>query len=468
MFECDLLPNVELEVAEFYAALRKTRYMLDDGKGTGKCEAAVVVKLMSGLWQYGCLDPRDRIYGVLSLFPEKLAAEIKPSYAASVADVYMDFAMQVIHATMSLDIICRGGLNSTILDENTRDREGWPSWVPDWRGRQVVDEHLHLLEPGNYTASGEHKPHISLSSPKILSCSGFAFDTISSTGYGGWDNSTEDNSTKDNSTKDNSLPSHPSSRPLIYGTKGSPEAMKALLLTLLGDLTGKRRGVSDAYLENFGKCCQLIIPLKEEEQKFRNYAPSIMHTFAFLDSLERHRDAMIGEMELVSYFVSPAGLDQKQLEVEGDDLINKIENIRIAEDENNKENGDENRSEKSQDWEKIIEDEDEDDEEEGESDEEQDYDGTLAEEACQGAFTLSSGRRLLVTAKGYLAWATEGIKQGDQICILYGCSVPVVLRPEGGGRWKLVGECYVQGVMDGEALDWVERGKVEVVGFEIY
>jgi hypothetical protein len=45
-------------------------------------------------------------------------------------------------------------------------------------------------------------------------------------------------------------------------------------------------------------------------------------------------------------------------------------------------------------------------------------------------------------------------KVHDKICILYGCSVPVVLREhrhECVGRcWQLVGECYVDGLMDGE------------------
>jgi hypothetical protein len=47
-------------------------------------------------------------------------------------------------------------------------------------------------------------------------------------------------------------------------------------------------------------------------------------------------------------------------------------------------------------------------------------------------------------------------QEGDSICILYGCSVPVVLRKSLGANgshyWELVGEAYVHGLMDGEAL----------------
>ncbi|KAL1857087.1 hypothetical protein Daus18300_010430 [Diaporthe australafricana] len=45
-------------------------------------------------------------------------------------------------------------------------------------------------------------------------------------------------------------------------------------------------------------------------------------------------------------------------------------------------------------------------------------------------------------------------KAGDCICILHGCSVPVILkRVEDSGEWRLVGECFVYGLMDGEAME---------------
>jgi hypothetical protein len=40
----------------------------------------------------------------------------------------------------------------------------------------------------------------------------------------------------------------------------------------------------------------------------------------------------------------------------------------------------------------------------------------------------------------------------DIICILFGCSVPVVLRKVSDNRYNFIGECYVHGMMDGESL----------------
>ena len=37
-------------------------------------------------------------------------------------------------------------------------------------------------------------------------------------------------------------------------------------------------------------------------------------------------------------------------------------------------------------------------------------------------------------------------KPGDEICIVFGCSVPLILRPA-GNHWRLIGDAYVRGVM---------------------
>jgi hypothetical protein len=50
----------------------------------------------------------------------------------------------------------------------------------------------------------------------------------------------------------------------------------------------------------------------------------------------------------------------------------------------------------------------------------------------------------------------QNAKVGDQVCILYGCSVPVILRKVTSSDkqtcWRLIGDAYVYGIMDGEAI----------------
>ncbi|KAI0099634.1 heterokaryon incompatibility protein-domain-containing protein, partial [Nemania sp. FL0031] len=49
--------------------------------------------------------------------------------------------------------------------------------------------------------------------------------------------------------------------------------------------------------------------------------------------------------------------------------------------------------------------------------------------------------------------APQGCKVSDIVCILLGCSVPVVLSRDRESLYKVVGEAYVHGMMDGEALE---------------
>jgi hypothetical protein len=59
--------------------------------------------------------------------------------------------------------------------------------------------------------------------------------------------------------------------------------------------------------------------------------------------------------------------------------------------------------------------------------------------------------------------APDNVEVSDAVCILHGCSVPVLLRRADNEtrakentnarvQYRLIGECYVHGMMDGEAV----------------
>jgi hypothetical protein len=65
-----------------------------------------------------------------------------------------------------------------------------------------------------------------------------------------------------------------------------------------------------------------------------------------------------------------------------------------------------------------------------------------------------AGRRFFVTEQGMLGLGPRTMKEGDIIAVLFGGSVPFVLRPVKEGRhWRLVGDCYVHDIMDGQAVE---------------
>ncbi|KAF2640327.1 HET-domain-containing protein [Massarina eburnea CBS 473.64] len=84
----------------------------------------------------------------------------------------------------------------------------------------------------------------------------------------------------------------------------------------------------------------------------------------------------------------------------------------------------------------------------------------------------SQRRRFMTTEGGYMGWAPDNIygrsdeqtRQGDLIAIVFGCSTPVVIRPR-GPHFQVLGEAFVQGLMDGEAMEGLELGKFHSQSF---
>lgn len=71
-----------------------------------------------------------------------------------------------------------------------------------------------------------------------------------------------------------------------------------------------------------------------------------------------------------------------------------------------------------------------------------------------------TGRRPVTTAKGYLRLAPEEVLKDDVVVVLHGCNFPVMLRPC-GDKYYVIGECYVDGIMDGELTAARNRGEYE-------
>jgi hypothetical protein len=93
-------------------------------------------------------------------------------------------------------------------------------------------------------------------------------------------------------------------------------------------------------------------------------------------------------------------------------------------------------------------------------------------EAYNCADRIIKGRRFMTTTKGYLGWAPDNmygndenqVRKGDKVAVLFGCSTPIVIRPY-GNYFQVLGEAYVQGIMDGEAVEFLESGQCETRDF---
>lgn len=76
-------------------------------------------------------------------------------------------------------------------------------------------------------------------------------------------------------------------------------------------------------------------------------------------------------------------------------------------------------------------------------------------------------RKLMVTKKGYIGMAPCRARIGDVVAVLFGCSIPLVLRRVGVREaWCVIGEAYVDGFMLGEVASLVS-GEAVVKSFRI-
>ncbi|PMD36860.1 hypothetical protein L207DRAFT_385789, partial [Hyaloscypha variabilis F] len=67
------------------------------------------------------------------------------------------------------------------------------------------------------------------------------------------------------------------------------------------------------------------------------------------------------------------------------------------------------------------------------------------------------GRSFFSTAKGRIGLGPGFVKEGDMVCIFIDGNMPFILRPsistDENSYYTVLGEAYVDGVMEGEALN---------------
>jgi hypothetical protein len=66
--------------------------------------------------------------------------------------------------------------------------------------------------------------------------------------------------------------------------------------------------------------------------------------------------------------------------------------------------------------------------------------------------TCSQGIHIFATVTGYVSSGYKKVEKGDIVVILFGCKLPLILRPIGDGTYTLIEAVYVDGIMGGEFL----------------
>ncbi|QSZ33502.1 hypothetical protein DSL72_005070 [Monilinia vaccinii-corymbosi] len=397
-----------------------------------------LIGLMGYISDYEASDPRDRIYSVLGLASDRCLAD-PPRYQDSVVKVYSSLVESFVEHHKSLDIICFVDRFHGLRDSNTTP--ALPSWVPDWRvhvqpwmvpaiAAQSGAGHVGNLRPlylwnpeGNHDVfnAGKSKNPLEYSFSadlRKLTCQGVFLDLID--GIGGLQVVYTDKDGKNEEVAEvyqsvDSTTVHKRSKDSIVNAnfQNQPELDSKL---------------ASRYMDRIFRCLMFNrqerylsheIPVMEYSyQEFQAFCFAAMRTPfdvhpLFLNWFERNRSLRIG----------PHSLEQicKAAKSPEPEFFTNFDLMDIS----THERGFLSRFRDTTKW---------------------------------------MARRLMVTNEEYIGMVPCRARKGDQVWILLGCSIPLILRKwENQEEYQLIGECYLDGYMNGEVQKEVENGirKVE-------
>jgi hypothetical protein len=378
-----------------------------------------LVATLAYLGDHHSTDPRDRIYSLGGLVDD-FALAGTPDYVQSVETLYTNLVRSFVENYRNLDIICFATNFSHDASECESDT-GLPSWVPDWRvsavplvGPLMVSQSagihignfrpLHSLNYSvSYSASLDMKPCVSFSTDlQSIECEGVLLDRIDGlTGLPDQNSSRypRESDILEQSTSCFNILSDKSSN------ANSPDCISS-------DVSYTTKDASDIF-----KSIMRCLVLNREDHYFNNAAPERRFMEEFTTCLAGAIvDAPDLDVCLAGWFN-----ENRLFHINGIDLQSLFQ--------------------------KYL---------KGEKPGTQEMPDKTARHNFISRFhdtIVKMARRLVISESGLLGMAPRRARKGDLICILYGCSVPVVLRPhvEKGG-YSFIGECYVDGFMNGEAL----------------
>jgi hypothetical protein len=89
----------------------------------------------------------------------------------------------------------------------------------------------------------------------------------------------------------------------------------------------------------------------------------------------------------------------------------------------------------------------------------------VVREACGGRMM---GRCFFITDKKLVGMGTGFMAPGDIIVVPLGGYTPIVLRPDGRGEYRFIGDVYVDEYMTGRALEQQREGKRRLSDYAIH
>jgi hypothetical protein len=338
-------------------------------------------------------DDRDRLYGLIALSTDGALLEV--DYSLSSQEVYLGFTQAFIARHKSLDIICYASLYSAPAGSLR------PSWVPDWQKRQTRNHSLVvplMVSQSSNPQIGNLRPLLSLE----------------------YDPSIYYSASKNRAAVYEFQSSALLARGAIVDTVDGLARSRDSELVQSSEWTSSCSGPTCSPMEILTTVCRcLVLDLKDRYLRYAMPTEHFMQDFVHLLApfiTESHSST---PKEVQEWFHRT-----KDLHIHG----HSFENIVRA-----SHNAEINPLSSA-----LVLDE-------------------YIHDSFFGRFldiVVKMSLRLMVTRNGHIGMVAEKAMKGDLVCVLFGCSVPVLLRrSDGGDSFALVGECFLDGYMDGSGLE---------------
>jgi hypothetical protein len=350
-------------------------------------------------------DDRDRIYGIRSLFDSALKQGIVADYRLPVEAMYLNFASAYLRSK---------GLMSLLLWGGNCGSKALPSWVPDWTS-PALRNHIRMLRSRKANGS-VFLAHRIADDGRTLVCEGKLCGEVQRISVREHESS---GSVRPGLEKIGADVGWKVESPNVP----DPELLRALYDTLVMQHPNKHRGTS--LVPSWG--C-LEIPWRLELGVDSEFS-QIPRPWTF----DQRR---IWQPLLSTSFFGPFDAFRKanaELPIQSYKLKDFFPYA---------------KAEHAEFWLKTA-----------PQDEVLEWTRNIEKDMNLAAISLK-GRRLITTSDGKLGLVPESVRVGDVIAIV-GCSFPILLRRTANNSYFFLGECYIHGMMDGEAMDGVKKRSLQ-------
>jgi hypothetical protein len=347
-------------------------------------------------------DARDKVYGLLGLAGDVAKIGLQPSYTSEPQDIFIDLSQKHAVATGTLDMLCEVRFPKNLVD--------LPSWVPDWSTDQTVPGiciHNRYVGgnhfPGSpieqyqeYRASGNTRAEVQFENSTIA-IEAFHVGKIAYLGQVDSGMTVEDLE--------------------VMETLGMPDAA----------------GYSGSASATFNDWCNTMLQCPNWDKIEERYGAE--------NALEVFSRTLIGDRN--GRMTRPGESNDSDEDYVDDRDMTDAEEFSDEEQDDASDYEEESRSSIPLDVEDrrlfspmdML---------------------NMAIEDYRSCLQISYGKRFAILDSGHIGVVPGHSKVSDAVLVAMGCSVPLVVRKVSSGT-TLVGESYIHGVMDGEALSGTQE-----------